>query len=49
MPGEPFHPHHAGACGMLRLNFSLATAEQADTGLRTLADILRMAGPLEVA
>jgi DNA-binding transcriptional MocR family regulator len=49
MPGEPFYPHDAGACGRLRLNFSLATEREADTGLRILGEILRMARPREAA
>ncbi|WP_407277777.1 PLP-dependent aminotransferase family protein [Aromatoleum evansii] len=43
MPGEPFLPHETEACGQLRLNFSHATAEQADVGLRRLAALVRSA------
>ena len=41
MPGEPFfaEPEHAAAA--LRLNFSHAAPEQADRGLRILAELLR--------
>lgn len=43
MPGEPFLPHDVEACGQLRLNFSHATAEQADIGLKRLAALVRSA------
>ncbi|CNK10132.1 aminotransferase [Yersinia frederiksenii] len=41
MPGEPFFPHSSTGCGQLRLNFSHATAEQADIGLQKLANLVR--------
>ncbi|WP_018990061.1 aminotransferase-like domain-containing protein [Aromatoleum toluclasticum] len=43
MPGESFLPHEVEACGQLRLNFSHATAEQADIGLERLAALVRNA------
>ena len=43
MPGEPFLPYEVEACGQLRLNFSHATAEQADVGLERLAALVRSA------
>jgi 2-aminoadipate transaminase len=45
MPGEPFFPGEAPAGGTLRLNFSHATAAEADAGLRILAGLLREAAP----
>ena len=41
MPGEPFFPGDAPPGGMLRLNFSHASAEQADAGLAIMAELLR--------
>lgn len=41
MPGEFFFPEPASATGHLRLNFSLATPEQSETGLARLAQLLR--------
>jgi len=41
MPGEPFFPVDAGACGQLRLNFSHANEAQADLGLERLAALIR--------
>ncbi|MGH8259167.1 MAG: PLP-dependent aminotransferase family protein [Steroidobacteraceae bacterium] len=43
MPGELFHPGRPAASGTLRLNFSHATAAEADRGLAILADLLRRA------
>lgn len=43
MPGEPFLPQAVAACGQLRLNFSHASAEQAERGLATLAALIRAA------
>ena len=40
MPGEPFLPMDAASCGQLRLNFSHASEEQADSGLRKLAALV---------
>jgi len=41
MPGEPFMPVKASACGQLRLNFSHADEAQADRGLAILAELIR--------
>lgn len=41
MPGEPFMPLPVEGCGQLRLNFSHASEEQADIGLRKLAALVR--------
>jgi DNA-binding transcriptional MocR family regulator len=41
MPGEPFFPMETAGCGQLRLNFSHADEEQADSGLSKLAELLR--------
>jgi 2-aminoadipate transaminase len=41
MPGEPFMPTRASACGQLRLNFSHADDAQADRGLQMLAELVR--------
>ncbi len=41
MPGEPFYPHPASNNGALRLNFSHASAEQAETGLKILSQLIR--------
>jgi len=41
MPGEPFFPMKVASCGQLRLNFSYASEEQAETGLGKLAMLLR--------
>ncbi len=41
MPGEPFFPGAAPPGGMLRLNFSHASADEADAGLAILAELLR--------
>jgi 2-aminoadipate transaminase len=40
MPGEPFLPVQASACGQLRLNFSHADDAQADRGLKILAELI---------
>ncbi len=40
MPGEPFLPLNEAGCGQLRLNFSHASEEQADSGLRKLAALV---------
>ena len=40
MPGEPFLPMQVTSCGQLRLNFSHASEEQADSGLRKLAALV---------
>ncbi|MDD5580915.1 MAG: PLP-dependent aminotransferase family protein [Methylobacter sp.] len=40
MPGEPFLPMSEAGCGQLRLNFSHASEEQADSGLRKLAALV---------
>lgn len=49
MPGELFFPEvssaHRAPIGYLRLNFSHASAEDADRGLATLADLLRITKP----
>lgn len=41
MPGEPFMPNASTGCGQLRLNFSHATEEQAEIGLKKLAELVR--------
>jgi len=41
MPGEAFLPEEVDACGQLRLNFSHAGEEQAESGLATLAALVR--------
>lgn len=41
MPGEPFFPLAEERSGQLRLNFSHASEEQADTGLAKLAALVR--------
>lgn len=41
MPGEPFLPVDAGACGQLRLNFSHASEAQAEAGLAKLSALIR--------
>jgi DNA-binding transcriptional MocR family regulator len=41
MPGEPFLPRQLPACGQLRLNFSHADEAQAESGLATLAALVR--------
>ncbi|CRG50453.1 PLP-dependent aminotransferase family protein [Yersinia wautersii] len=41
MPGESFLPHSSEGCGQLRLNFSHATEEQADVGLKILAGLVQ--------
>lgn len=41
MPGEPFLPMAADACGQLRLNFSHADETQAELGLGKLAELVR--------
>ncbi|MDA8255802.1 MAG: PLP-dependent aminotransferase family protein [Betaproteobacteria bacterium] len=41
MPGEPFLPMEAAACGQLRLNFSHASEAQAESGLGKLAALIR--------
>jgi len=41
MPGEAFYPGDAPPGGMLRLNFSHASAGEADTGLAIMAELLR--------
>jgi len=41
MPGEPFLPMKVVSCGQLRLNFSHASEEQAEVGLRKLAALVR--------
>jgi DNA-binding transcriptional MocR family regulator len=41
MPGEPFYADPRSGRGAFRLNFSHATAEQAERGLATLAHIFR--------
>ena len=41
MPGESFLPMEATACGQLRLNFSHASEAQAESGLGTLAALIR--------
>lgn len=41
MPGEPFMPVQAEACGQLRLNFSHASEAQAEIGLAKLAELVR--------
>ena len=48
MPGEPFFPGTDQDRSM-RLNFSHATAEQADAGLRILAELVRAAEPMSAA
>lgn len=40
MPGEEFYPHEP-ELGTMRLNFSHASAEDADRGLRVLAQLIR--------
>ncbi len=44
MPGEPFFPLMEESVGQLRLNFSHASEEQADSGLAKLAALVRGAG-----
>ncbi len=41
MPGEPFYPQRIEASGSLRLNFSHADETQVETGLATLAELVR--------
>lgn len=41
MPGENFHANGDDGIGTLRLNFSLASAEEMETGLHRLAALLR--------
>ena len=41
MPGEPFFPEDLESCGQLRLNFSHASEEQAEIGLKKLAALVR--------
>jgi len=41
MPGEPFMPDEETGCGQLRLNFSHANEEQAEVGLKILAELVR--------
>ena len=41
MPGEPFMPVETESCGQLRLNFSHASEEQAEAGLKILAELVR--------
>ncbi len=41
MPGEPFYPQRVEASGSLRLNFSHADPAQVETGLATLAALVR--------
>ena len=41
MPGEPFLPAEADACGQFRLNFSHATEAQAKLGLEKLTALVR--------
>ena len=43
MPGEPFYPHIPKASGTLRLNFSHASTTDAERGLATLAELIRVA------
>jgi len=43
MPGEPFYPMSVETSGTLRLNFSHASAEGAERGLKILANIIRSA------
>lgn len=43
MPGEPFFASDPGVGNAFRLNFSLASEAQMDTGLARLADIFRVA------
>ncbi len=43
MPGEPFLPLAVEGCGQLRLNFSHAGEEQAESGLEKLAALVRRA------
>jgi DNA-binding transcriptional MocR family regulator len=42
MPGEPFYPHTPTASGTLRLNFSHASTVDAERGLATLAELIRV-------
>ena len=41
MPGEPFYPEPVEAGGTLRLNFSHAGADEAERGIKILAQIVR--------
>jgi 2-aminoadipate transaminase len=41
MPGEPFFAGSVEGSGMMRLNFSHASAERIDQGLATLAELIR--------
>ncbi len=43
MPGEPFYADASAGCGALRLNFSHASAAEAERGLATLADLFSSA------
>ena len=43
MPGESFLITTHSGCGQLRLNFSQATEEQADRGLKVLAELIQQA------
>jgi DNA-binding transcriptional MocR family regulator len=43
MPGESFYPDPAQGLGTMRLNFSHASAEDAERGLETLAGMVREA------
>ena len=49
MPGEPFYTDQDAPRGMLRLNFSHATAEQIEQGMTKLAAVIRAAPTLEQA
>ncbi len=44
MPGEEFYPGDPVA-GTMRLNFSHASPDDADRGLRTLAGLIEHAAP----
>jgi DNA-binding transcriptional MocR family regulator len=49
MPGEPFYTDQDAPRGVLRLNFSHASAEQIEHGLATLAQVIRSTPALDQA
>lgn len=49
MPGEPFYTDQDAPRGVLRLNFSHASAEQIEHGIATLAQVIRSTPALDQA
>lgn len=49
MPGEPFYTEQDAPRGVLRLNFSHASAEQIDQGIATLAQVIRSTPAIDQA